>query len=182
MRTLALLTLTFLTSACSTTHVLDVWKAEGAAPLKRDTRRVVVVATMNPARRDVAEAKLAELINGVVLRGLFSPEELHDRELVKQRLLEQGFTEVVVMRVVNVDEEVTRIRGPVWATWDMIDVPRAATNTRVDLLTTIYNLQDGQVVYQLDSRTYDPANVDELLEEQVRVGVKKLRDEGMLID
>lgn len=182
MRTLALLTLTLLTSACTTTHVLDVWKAEGAAPLKRATKRVVVVSTMNPARRDVAEAKLAELINGVVLRGLFTPEELHDRDLVKQRLLEQGFQEVVVMRVVNVDEEVTRIRGPVWATWDMIDVPRSATSTRVDLLTTVYNLAEGQVVYQLDSRTFDPANVEEMLEDQVRVGVARLRDEGMLID
>ena len=170
-----------MSSSCATTHVLDTWRAEGAAPLKRSTKRAVVVATLNPERRDAAEAKLAELINGVVLRTLFTPEELHDRELVKARLLEQGFHEVVVMRVMNVDEQVTRVRGPLWTNWDLVDMPRVTT-TRVDLLTSIYDLAEGQLVYQLDSHTYDPASIDALLEDQVRAGVKHLQDDGMLVD
>ena len=181
MRTLALLTLALMSSSCATTHVLDLWKAEGAAPLKRAGKRAVVVATLNPERRDAAEAKLAELVNGVVLRSLFTPEELHDRELVKARLLEQGFQDVVVMRLMNVDEQVSRVRGPIWTNWDLVDLPRV-TSTRVDLLTSIYDLAEGQLVYQLNSHTHDPANIDAFLEEQVRVGVQRLRDDGALVD
>lgn len=170
-----------LFSGCTTTHVLDSWKAEGAQPLKRATKRVVVVSAQNVERRDRAEKKLAEEMNATSLRSLFTSEELANRDDVKAKLLEQGFAELVVMRVTGVEEEQTRIRGPVWANWMVLSTPYVS-NTRVDLITSVYDIAEGALVWQVASHTYDPASVEALLEEQVKVGVERLKADGMLVD
>jgi hypothetical protein len=182
MKTVILaLALALFSFSCATAHVLDSWKADNAAPLKKSTKRAVVVIANDKTRRDRAEAAFAEDINAVVLRNLFTPEELKDRELVKARLLENGFEEIVVMRVVGVEEEQTRVRSPMWTNWMGIDTPQVS-KTRVDLLTSIYDVADGRLVYQLASHTYDPTTVEAVMDAQVKEGLKRLRDDGMLVD
>ncbi|PZR15526.1 MAG: hypothetical protein DI536_08740 [Archangium gephyra] len=181
MRTVTFLMLALLSFGCSTTHVLDSWKAENASPLKRSTKRAVVVVANNKERRERAEAAFAEDINAVVARNLFTPEEWQDKDLVKARLLEQGFEEVVVMRVVGVEEEQTRLRGPMWSNWMGLNTPYVP-KTRVDLVTSIYDITEGRLVYQLSSHTYEPTSVEDTMAEQVKAGLKRLRDDGMLVD
>ena len=180
MKTALALALALLSSGCTVAHVVDSWKADGAQPFKRSSKRVVMVLANNVDYRDRAEVRLAEGLKATTLRSLFSPTELEDGVAVKAKLLEQGFSELVVLRG-EIEKEKTARRGGVWERWLTVGVPYAST-TRVDLVTSVYNIGNGDLVWQLSSYSYDPASVESLLDEQVKAGLERLQSDGMLVD
>lgn len=181
MKTVLALSLVLLSSGCTVAHVVDSWKADGAQPFKRSSKRVVLVLANDAEHRDRAETKLAEsLKNATRLRTLFSAQELEDGVSVKAKLLEQGFTEFVVVRSEE-SQEKTRRRGSIWERWLTVGVPYASS-TRVDLVTSVYEIGSGDLKWQLSSYSYDPSSVELLLGEHVKAGLERLQADGMLVD
>lgn len=180
MKTALVLALALLSAGCTVAHVVDSWKAPGAEPFKRSNKRVVMCIANDPERRARAEAKLAESLKGVALRSLFTEAELENGVAVKARLLEQGFTDLVVLRA-DVEKERTNRRGSVWERWFSVGVPYAS-NTRVDLVTSVYDIADGRLIWQVESYSYDPSSVEALMEEHARAGMERLKADGMLVD
>ncbi|MDP2274318.1 MAG: hypothetical protein Q8N23_04465 [Archangium sp.] len=180
MKRTLILVLALLSAGCTVAHVVDSWKAAGAKPFKRSNKRVVLVVANDPERRARAETKLAEEIKAVPLRSLFGDDELKDGVAVKARLLEQGFTELVVLRV-EVETERSMRRLSVWKRWLTVGVPYAS-NTRLDLITSVYDIAEGDLVWQLESFSYDPSSVESLLEEHAKAGIERLKADGMLVD
>ncbi len=180
MKIALVLALALLSAGCTVAHVVDSWKAEGANPFKRSNKRVVMCIANDPERRARAETKLAEELKGVALRSLFTEAELEDGVGVKARLLEQGFSELVVLRA-DVEKERTNRRGSIWERWFSVGVPYAS-NTRVDLVTSVYNIAGGELIWQVESYSYDPASVESLLEVHAKAGIERLKADGMLVD
>jgi hypothetical protein len=181
MRTTVALTLLVLSSGCTVAHVVDSWKADGADPFKRSSKRVVLVLANDAERGERAEETLAQsLKNATRLRTLFTPAELEDGVAVKARLLEQGFTELVVVRTEETLEK-TRRRGSIWERWLVVGVPYTSSK-RVDLVTSVYDIESGALAWQLTSYSYDPSSVESLLGEHVKAGLERLRADGMLVE
>lgn len=181
MKTTVALTLLVLSTGCTVAHVVDSWKADGAAPFKRSSKRAVLVLANDAQRTERAEVKLAEsLKNASRLRSLFSPAELEDGVAVKAKLLEQGFTELVVVRTEETVEK-TRRRGSIWERWLTPNVP-STSSTLVDLVTSVYDIESGGLAWQLTSYSYDPASVESLLGEHVKAGLERLKADGMLVE
>ncbi|MGV3623342.1 MAG: hypothetical protein ACO1OB_21155 [Archangium sp.] len=181
MKTVLALSLALVSSGCTVAHVVDSWKPDGAQPFKRSNKRVVVVLANDAEKRDRAEEKLASsLKNATQLRSLFSAQELEDGVAVKAKLLEQGFSELVVVRTEE-EKEKTRRRGSIWERWLSVGVPYAST-TRVDLVTSVYDIASGDLRWQLSSYSYDPSSVESLLGEHVKAGLEQLQADGMLVD
>lgn len=167
-------------TGCTSTRVLESWKADGAEPLNPATKRAVVVVAPNTERRALAEKGLAERTGATSLRAMFTPEELADRDLVRKKLGEQGFDRVIVMRVEDVAEVRVRTPPTLWTRFEMNVPPNFETFTRVAVTTSIYKVAEGEAVWEARSTSIDPMGLDGFLDDQVKASVEQLRADGLL--
>jgi len=189
-RTLAccVLGLSIALSGCATTKIVTSWKDPEAKPLQRGQKVAAMVVSGSPTIRRTAEDELVRLLrDGTQAYRLFNDEEIKSRDLVKQRLTEQGFYAVVVMKVEGVSKETeARLPGkdPVWSAYGAMwgDTTVVSESTVVESDTKIYTVEDGKLVWVGTTQSIDPKKIEQLVADVAKAAGERLKADGLLAE
>jgi hypothetical protein len=183
-----------LASSCNSTFIVSTWKKPDVVTVEFK-RVVVIAAARDPANRRAVEDLLVRKLKG---RGVASytltPEQPVDDEL--HALIEQRkFDGAIVMRLVSIEKETDWVpgswTGPYYGystptgsasmdAWGMTSPGRSETETSVRVETNVYELPSETLIWAASSKTVNPKNLKELVDETVEVVTKELRKQGMI--
>jgi hypothetical protein len=188
---LALATLAF--AACAS-PVEDSWTDPAAAGRPLDLRRVAAIARLEDgALRRVAEDELVRAIEkggsqvaAVASYTVLRPEDLASADAVRSKLAASGFDGAVVVQVVDSRERITSTPGvgPGWGRYGawggMYSTPTIRTDTIVRVQTNIYAVEGARLLWSGTTRTLNPRDVSDLIDDVVRDVGKELRRQGLI--
>ncbi len=158
--------------------------------------KVLVVALLNnEANRRSTEDKLAELLRGkgVQSYNYFTRKTTkEEQEGLKEKLKEEGFDGVVIMRLADVDKDVQYAPGhyPIyygrfwgyymnaWTTWN--DPGYYKTTKRYTVETNVYSLKRNKLIWSGITTSVDPSNLDKLMNVVAMTVYKEMQREGFL--
>jgi hypothetical protein len=188
---LALATLAF--AACAS-PVENSWTDPSVAGKPLELRKVAAIALLEEgALRRVAEDELVRAIQGggsgvaaVAGYTVLRTEDLASADSVRAKLAAAGFDGAVVVRVVDSRERITSTPG-VGVGWGryggwggMYDTPTIRTDTIVRVQTNIYAVEGARLLWSGTTRTLNPRDVSELIDDVVRDVGKELRNQGLI--
>lgn len=183
---------TLALSACTSTFVSS-WKAPDAKPLEFTGAKVAaVVMAADISSRQMGEDILAQEITAHGAQGIPMYTLFHDGDPAKEdearAALEQaGVQGVVVMRPVNVEQEVVSAPsyhglwggyyGYGWgAPWE----EEIYTDTIVYVETRVYSLEQNELVWSGQSKTINPEGVEDLVRKLSGAVAAELEDQGLI--
>ena len=175
--------------ASSGARLLETWRAPGTMSFVFE-RSAVLVLNGGPERRATLEAEIVSAGNPsrlVAASNVLRPEELRSLPSVRQKLMEQGFDGILVMRLVRATEinpgessqgeSFTTYAGSVAPD----DPPFGEGKLRIE--TSVYRLADEGLVWRAmvesDTSSNDPRIV---VREAVSVMKDHLRGTGLVHD
>jgi hypothetical protein len=174
-------------SGCATTEITSSWKAPDAEPLERGQKVIAVVVAPNQKQRNAAEDELARhLKDGTAAHRVFNEAELRDQAALRERLSKEGFKYGVVMTLVEAKTELQPVIQPtdshnMWGqdeslVWQDVEEP----NTTVRVVTRVYSVADGKLIWHAESTTMNPTEVDELVDDIAKAAAERLEKDGMV--
>jgi hypothetical protein len=172
-------------AACSNTTALSVWKKPGIGPLAFN--KVAIIATSKDAalRRQIEDRVAAQLpqVRATPSYQLL-PVLTNDREALRGVLGQEGFDGAVVVRIASVDREATYVPGGApyygFGAWPMYDPGFVSVDTYVRVETSIYAIPDADLLFAVTSRTANPSDVGDLVDETVTTVREQLRKQGLV--
>lgn len=177
--------------ACASTKPTSTWRDPAFGPLQ--FREVVGIAlSADPTVRRLAEDESVRAVGpdrGVAGYTLVSDEELGDREQVRARLEAAGVDGAVVHRLAAVEERQRRVPpttyGGLWTHWgwaspQTLSPGYLTTDQLVQIETALYGVADARLLWAGRSQTFNPASLEDTIDEVVQVTVAELRREQLL--
>ena len=184
--------LAILIGACAgpKTTIEESWVDPAAQASGPSLRKVVaLVESQDGALRRTGED---EMVRQLQARGLaaapayqvLSGNELQDPESAKARLRAAGYDGVVKMKLVGKETEVEitpDAYGPWWGAPYGYGYGGADVYTQevVRIETNAYSLQQNRLVWSGLSKTVDPKNASEVIDDVAKAVVKELDEEGI---
>jgi hypothetical protein len=179
---------------CATTAFTSTWKAPDAQSINSGGKTIVAVfVSDNDSYRRTAEDALARDVNARGARGLpaytlLSSERDGSSDDDRARLKKAGANEVVVMQVVGADKRpYTQVFGATSSTSYTPGSSNAQAvseqrhyDTLVSVETTVYSLDHNELIWSATSRTTNPENLANLVNEVVDATVKEMVKQGVL--
>lgn len=192
--TFAALTLLGLATAaggCATTEMTSTWtdpSAKGAALSKV----AVICVSKDPGLRRMAEDTVASNLAGAQATPSYrvlGDTDIRDKEAVKAKLNEQGFQGALVMRVAKVSEQVTPVDGPYgtfdgyygWAGAMAYDPAYLQTDTVVHVVSNLYSLRDGKLIWSGVSKTFDPSSAQSFMTDVSQAVAKSVQKDRLVL-
>ena len=184
--------LVFLAS-CSSTQLLSTWKKPGVHTIKFE-RVVVIAAAKDPATRRAVEDQVVSRLRGPAVSSYtLAPDAPPVDEALHQLIQTGGFDGAIVMRLASIDKETEWVPGT-WSGpyygygygygtmdyWGMSDPGHYETNTVLRIETNVYELPNEQLIWAASSKTTDPKNLKQLVDETIDVVAKQLKKEGLV--
>jgi hypothetical protein len=181
----------FVLAACGSTTLTDVWKAPDTARLQ--FKKVLVVAISNDItwRRTIEDELVRRTRNAqaVAAYQFFANDEPRDWETARERLKAAGFDGLVSFRLAGIDKQQTYV-PPVYANrvggywgyaWPAVSTPGyTVTDTLVQVETLVYELGDDKLVWASRSRSFNPANAKDLVNEVVDAVRDEMKKQGLI--
>jgi hypothetical protein len=181
-----LLTAALGLAACSTTQTLSVWKKPGIGALSFKRVVVMVPSKDESVRRQIEDRVAADLASVQAqpsYRVLPAGPLPTDKEVLRQTLAQEGFDGGLVIRIAAVDKEATYVPGPMpyygFGAWPMYDPGFVSVDTYVRVETSIYALPDGDLLFSVTSRTANPPDLGDLIDETVTAVREQLQKQGL---
>ena len=176
-------------AACASTRIVESWKAPGAGPLK--FQKVLAVAILkNQGLRHNAEDSLKNNlpnVQAVQSYTMFDLGDLANREKAKERLRQEGFDGVVVLRLTQSRQELSWTSYPTvpassfWGYYGAYYPPaEMRVDTVVSVEINIYSLTEDKLVWAGVSETFNPTSSATLINEIAAEAAKELRKQGLL--
>ena len=192
----ALCCVTVASSACyHSTKLAATWSDPAGVPL-RFQRPITVFVSNSPTFRRTMEDKLAEQFPGAVPSyRILGSTDLNDGVAIRKRLAEAGYDGAVIMRVVNVDEQLVYAPGTYWynptpyrsfsgywgSSWGYpYDPTYIAEDVVVSIETQVYSLRDDRLVWAARSETTNPSSVRKLGKSVIKHVVGKMKQDGVM--
>lgn len=185
-----------LTLACASTRIVDSWTAEGLSPGDLAFQHVVAIAVMpDETRRRAAEDAVARVAGRTrVTPGyqLLSAADRADAERVASVLAQQGIDGAITMRLIGVEQEQTWVPGRRYLypggyygyyghVGSFVYEPGyLRTDTYVKVETTLYDVRRRRMLWSGVSETWNPDDIDEVVEGIVQAARRRLADQGLL--
>jgi hypothetical protein len=187
---------TLLCGGCATTTFTSTWKAPDGQTINPAGKTIAAVFVSGDERtRHTAEDALA---NDLIARGArgvpgytLVPNEIRpDAEDTLARLKNAGANEVVIMRVVSADKRPAYKLIPGSAsngndTPGTGNLPAAAAerqqfDTLVSVETLVYSLDRNEPLWSSTSRTTNPQDIAQLVNEVANATTKEMHKQGLL--
>jgi hypothetical protein len=176
---------------CATTEMTSTWTdptARGASM----ARIAVIALSKDPGLRRMAEDTAASQMRGaqaVPSYQVLGDADLRNREVVKAKLLAQGFQGVLVMRMAGVTEQVTAVGGPYgtfdgyydWAGSAVYAPGYLETDTIVHVVSNLYSLDQNKLVWSGVSQTFDPASAKSFMTDVSKAVAKSLEKDRLIL-
>lgn len=178
-------------AACGgpSTTIEQSWTAPGPQVGRLQNVVTLYVSRDGTMRRSVEDA-MAQKLAGAGIRAVpayqvLTDEDLRDRERAKARLAAAGFDGVIANRLVSKETELEYVPGSFdsyWGpAWSMAyDPGYVYTETVVRVETTAFSLTTNQLVWSAISKTVDPENQREVIEQVTSVAARELQKRGIV--
>jgi hypothetical protein len=190
-----------LVGCAPSTQISTVWKdpSAGATPFKRV---IVCVIGRDQSMRRVAEdafvQSLPKGVAGVPSYSIMGDTNMQDTLAVRAKVKESGCDGVVLYRLVGVDKETRYVPGttytmgygyPYYGTWggyygyasSMAYSPGYMTEDKIiQVECNAYSVSDERLEWTARSETINPASVQSLIDDVVRVTVTQMRTDKIL--
>jgi hypothetical protein len=188
LRTMILFAIAASLASCATTHIVSTWREPGATAVS--FRKVLVISpSRDESLRRTSEDELAQRlpsVEAVPSYTLLGPDQIQNRELVKQVVRDHGFDGVVVFRIVKAEKQATWVPGayvgPAYAYggWGYYDPGYVEINTVVRVETNVYSVADDKMVWAAASDTMDPSSIKSLVKDVAKEVGKEMKKQGFL--
>ena len=183
-----------VTSACSSTRIVEQWTAPGLEPADLQFEHVVAVAVVpGETQQRVAEDALVARASSVKITPAYqvlSPADRGSVDRARAVLTALGIDGAIVVQLIGVDREQTYVPGTMVpggfygvysSSWAGVYRPGYVVNdTYVRLETSLYDVSEGRLLWTAASETMNPSTVDDLIEEVVVAARKELAEQGLL--
>lgn len=189
--------LALLCSACGTSARIEKsWRDPDVNVNIAALHKVLVVALLkDETSRRTVEDKLVTYLNG---KGVPSYSFLtqnirkEDEESIRNQVRNGGFDGVVIMRLADVDKDVTYVPGNYppyygfywryyWRAWNSFYDPGYYRTTKTYTVeTNVYSLKSDKLVWSGLTSSVDPANVNKLMNASAKSVYKEMKRQGFL--
>ncbi len=185
--------LLLLLSACGAT-IVSSWKKPGIERI--DFRRVAVIAAFSDAatRRNIEDRLVAEIGRGRAVASYTLQPGPIEREVLKARLEESGIDGAIAIRIVDVDRETRWVPGTYsgaygygygyyglgFGFWPMYDPGYYTTVTRVQVETSMYEVEGEELLFSATSETVNPKSTRALVDATLKAVRRELEKEGVM--
>lgn len=184
-----------LALACASTRVETQWRDPEIRPEDLAFRSVIALAQMEDETvRRAAEDELVRVLvtrpaaharglHAVASYTLIPTRELADVEKVRAKVEAGGFDGAVVLRLVSSEDRVSYVPGryeTMWGRYGRIYEPGYTTVDRiVRIETSLYSTAKGKRLWSGVSRTLNPGDVRELVDDVARAVGDELAKQGL---
>jgi len=184
--------LILVATACSSTLIVNSWKAPGATLTPEQYKKVlVVVLAKDEAARKLAEDKIVS--NHKALNAsypVFTVKEVGEDTLkVKKMIKDQGYDAMIVMRLLTVMAKSTYVAGGhnqayqkngIYYFGDYLNSSSIATDMQYIVATNVWSLKDEKLLWSGVTESEDPKKVDKLVNEVAKEIVYKMKEDGFI--
>ena len=180
-----------LLAGCASTSVTSVWRDPGVGPVQ--FHKVVGVALSQDASlRRLAEDEFVRAVGPAVALAGYSvipDDEIQNKEKARARVEAAGADGAVVFRLVGVEQQERWVPptsyGNAWGYWGyaaprVYDPGYLTTDRIVQIEAAAYAVPTARLVWAAHSKTLNPANAKQLIDEVVRAMVERMRKDGLL--
>ena len=186
--------LCILAAGCSSTSIINSWKAPGATLTPEQFKKVlVVVIAKEEDARKVAEDQIVS--NHKLLQAsypVFSLQQLSkDTVKVKNMVKEQGFDAIIVMRLITTKAKTTYVAGGhnqaytkngIYYFGDYLNSSSYATDMDYIVSTNVFSLKDEKLLWSGVTASTDPKKLDKLINEVAKEVVYKMKEDKFIPD
>lgn len=192
----ALLLLMTLASCGTSTHIENSWRDPDVTVDTSNIHQFVVAALLkNQTVRRQVEDEIAAQFPGKAVQSykeLGEGELKDDDAMYNQKLKNDGFDGIVMMRLVNVDKSTRYVPGAYpmyYGSWrgywryswtGFYDPGYYTTDKTYNVEVTVYSLRRDKLVWTANTSTVNPQGRTELFSEVTRTVVDRMKKEGFL--
>ncbi len=184
--------LSILVAGCSSTYIVNSWKAPGATLSPDQFKKVLVlVLAKEEDARKVAEDQIVsnhKLLN--VSYPLFTTKQLgKDTLKVKNMIKEQGYDAIIVMRLITVKSKSTYVAGGhnpayqqngIYYFPDYLSSSSYATDMEYIVSTNVFSLKDEKLLWSGVTASTNPKQLDKVVNEVAKEVVYKMKEDKFL--
>jgi len=194
----------FVVTSCSNTRIISSWSISN--PPSDAMRKVLVIGVMSDREaRDQIEQAMVTTLNrdGIAAStavSIFGPrrfDSMQESDIIN-KLRGSEYTSVMIVSLVNKERDIRYVPGTFyvfpsshmgfsrfyrryWFVHDQMYVPgRFETTTNWVLEADIFTINDDQLIYSAQTRSYDPSSARSMAEGFARAIVAELRTKGMI--
>lgn len=184
--------LLIVAAGCSSTSIINSWKAPDATYSPEQFKKVAVLAiTKDEQTRKTAEDQIVSNHKALhTTYSLFSSAQLGDDTLkVKNMLKEQGFDAIIVMRLITTKSKSTYVQGGVNPAYtqnyifyypDYLKSGSYATDLEYIIATNFYSLTQNKLLWSGVTKSTNPEKVDKLVNEVAKEVVFKMKEDKFI--
>jgi len=181
---LAAVLLAAAVASCGSTEMNSTWTAPNAKAAPMAKVAVLALAKDEGVRRTAEDEFVQHLkgAQGVPSYKALAHVDRTDKKAVREKLREQGFDGVLVMRLAGASEQVAPVPFDAYypiAYGEAYGTP-VQTETVVHVVSSLYSV-DGKLIWSGTSSTFDPGSARKVVDDVSRALAKKLEKEGLLI-
>lgn len=184
--------LCLLAAGCSSTSIINSWKAPDATLTPEQYKKVlVVVLAKDENARKVAEDKIVSNYKALTVSyPVFTIKQLGEDSLkVKNLVKEQGFDAIVVMRLITTKAKSTYVAGGhnqayqkngIYYFGDYVNASSYATDMQYIVATNVWSLKDEKLLWSGVTESTEPKNIDKLIGEVAKEVVYKMKEDKFI--
>jgi protein-S-isoprenylcysteine O-methyltransferase Ste14 len=181
--------------ACASTRIETQWRDPALAPGQLAFQRVIALAQVeDETTRRAAEDELARVLaagpraqeRGMQVRPsytLIDDAELADVAALRRKVEGAGFDGAVVLRLVSDQERIQYVPGRYEVLWGRAvryDPGYTTVDRIVRIETSLYSIAQGRLLWSGVSRTLNPDDLGEVVEDVIRAVGAELERQGLL--
>ena len=181
-------------AGCASTRIETQWKEPGLAAKDLAFRRVIALAQLDDeTTRRAAEDELVRVLTSsprAQARSmeaspayeLISTSELGDVAGMRRKVEAAGFDGAVVMRLIASEERVTYMPGRYETMWGRVvsyDPGYTVVDQIVRVETGLYSIRERELLWSGVTRTMNPRDLRDLIEEVARAIGQELEAQGV---
>jgi hypothetical protein len=181
-------------SATAGTKMLNSSRVSSAGPLKFGKVLVLVIAP-HESQMQFGEALLVGLMKrtqGVSAHAMMPKDDARDEQKMRAFMAKEGFDGAVTMRLLGAGQENTAqagYYGPAYVgfwgyysyAWPLVtDIGYVHTERVYHMETQVYSMKDDKLVWYGITKTTNPKNAKQLVEEVAKEVAKDLRKQGFI--
>lgn len=181
-----------LAAGCSSTSIVNSWKAPDASftPEKYKKVLVVVIAKEEEARKLAEDQLISDFKSLNASYPLFSLKQLSEDTLkIKNKVKELGFDAVLTMRLITTKAKSTYVQGgvnPAYQQNYLLYYPEYyksgsyATDMNYVVASNFFSLKDEKLLWSGVSETANPKKIDKFITSIAKEVVYKMREDKFI--
>ncbi len=185
--------------SCNSTRITSSWREPNKEVAINNLNKVLVVALFkNETSRRKAEDEMAGYLKG---KGVVSYAYLDknisskNEDDIRDKIKIDGFDGAVTMRLIDVDKEQVYVPGNISSypqyyqrfsgyysrNWGFYNTPGYYNTTKTYTVeTNVFSIKEDRIIWTGITKTTDPAGVDKMTQEIVKVVYKNMIKEGFI--